>query len=592
VSEHAPASDAVGPAPARWRLPYAYAVTARVLLSYLGVQLVGKVRGRAWREQALLRCHLRNARRVRHAILRLQGLFVKVGQLVSMLTSFLPGELREELAGLQDQVPPRPWEQVEARLREELGRPPDELFASLDRQALASASLAQVHAAVLPDGRCVAVKAQHLGIEELARRDLLVVGRILRLVGAVVGVRGLAGVHRDLQAMIGEELDFAAEARHLEEIAGAFAEDPTVRFPTVVAELSRRRVLTTTLLSGIKVSRREELAAAGFEREEVAATVLQAYCRMIFEHGVYHADPHPGNLFVLGGGAAPAPSPAGEASPPGIDPTGAATATSPRVVIGFVDFGAVGRLSPAMREGIPELFEGILASDPRRIVTAMRRIGFVAREGDERAAERVVSYLHRRFLEQVTLESWNLSEVRFDTRMKLETLGDLRRLGVSLRDLTSLFEVPRDWVLLERTLLLLLGLCTHLAPEMNPLQTVRPYLERLVLGRDRDWATVVGHTLRDLALAAVTLPGEMRRSLARLERGELEVQVDGLRAGLERLHAGLHQLLWGLLALGGGAIAYAARAAGDGAATTAAGLVAGGATAALLLSLWRHRRRR
>jgi predicted unusual protein kinase regulating ubiquinone biosynthesis (AarF/ABC1/UbiB family) len=542
-------------------------VTLRVLLSYLGVRLTGTWRRREARERALARCHLRNARRIRVAILRLQGLFVKVGQLVSMLTSFLPAELRDELASLQDRVPPRPWEQVAARLREELGRPPEEVFAGIEHEPLASASLAQVHAATLADGREVAVKVQHLGIEELARRDLHVVGRILRLVAAVVGVRGLGRVHHDLSAMIAEELDFVAEARHLKEIAGGFAGDAGVRFPEVIDELSRRRVLTTTLLHGIKVSRREELLAAGIALEPVAAAVLEAYCRMIFAHGVYHADPHPGNLFVI---------PLDGDRP---------------FALGFVDFGAVGRLSPGMRAGIPELFDGILASDPRRILAAMRRIGFVARDGDERAAERVVTYLHRRFLEQVTLESWNLSEVRFDARMKLETLGDLRRLGLSLRDLTSLFEVPRDWVLLERTLLLLLGLCTHLAPEMNPLLTVRPYLERLVLGRDRDWPTVIGRALRDLALAALALPGEMRGTLARLERGEVEVAVGGLREGLDRVVAGIHQLLWGVLALGAGALAWTARSAGDGAAAGVSGTIAALAAAALLLSLWRHRRR-
>jgi ubiquinone biosynthesis protein len=549
-------------APVRHRLLYAYALTVRVLLSYGGVAAVGWVRGQAWKERALLTCHMRSARRVMRGIVRLQGLFVKVGQLISMLTSFLPAEFRDELEALQDRVPPRPAGEVAARLREELGKLPEELFAAWEPQPLASASLAQVHAATLADGRRVAVKVQHLGIETTARRDLATVRRIFRLVSLFVRVRGLHGVHRDLAAMIDEELDFAREARNLAAIAAAFGDDATVAFPTVVDELSTTRVLTTTFVDGVKVSHVDELEAAGHDRGGVAATVLAAYCRMIFEHGVYHADPHPGNLFVRADGA-----------------------------VAFVDFGAVGRLSPAMREGIPDFFAAVLGQDPARILTALRRMGFVARGGDERAAERVIGYLHRRFLEQLTLESWNLQDIHVDARMKLETLADLRRLGVSLRDLMAIFEVPRDWVLLERTLLLLVGLCTHLAPQMNPMTTIRPYLERLLLGRDREWPAVVGAALKDLALSAVAVPGDLRRLLARAERGELEVRLAGLTEGMERLSAGLRQLLWGLFAATGAVVAFVAEGRGDERVALGAAGVGAVAITLLALSLWRSRSR-
>lgn len=561
--ESAPAADAIAATPpVRYRLLYAWAVTTWVLLSYLAIQVAGWLLGKAWRERALLRCHRRNARRVARALVRLQGLFIKVGQLLSMLTNFLPAEFRQGLETLQDRVPPRPFAEVAARLREELGAPPDELFLELDPRPLASASLAQVHAALLADGRRVAVKVQHLGIERLAQEDLRTIAGILRLVSLFVRVRGLRRVHVDLRSMIEEELDFAREARNVDAIAANFAGDDAVAFPTVVAERSTARVLTTTFVDGIKVSRREELVAAGFDLEQVATTILRAYCRMIFEHGTYHADPHPGNLFVRAGGS-----------------------------IAFVDFGAVGRLSPAMREGIPELIEAVLARDPARILGAMRRMGFVAREGDERTAEKVVGYLHRRFLDQLTVESWSFQDIRVDARMKLETLGDLRRLDVSLRDLMDLFEVPRDWVVLERTLLLLVGLCAHLAPQMNPMTVVRPYVESLVLGRDKDWPTLIARTVKDLLLTAIALPGDLKRTLAKIERGELEVRLDGVREGFDRLYSAAHQLLWGVVASSAALIGYFAQARGETDVARAAAVVTAGAAVLLALSLWRARRR-
>lgn len=563
----APAAAGAGAPPVRYRLLYAYAVTGRLLASYLAVEIAARVRGRRWRAAALLRCHRRSARRAERAILRLQGLFIKVGQLISMMTSFLPGEFREQLEGLQDQVPPRPLAEVAARLRDELGGSPEELFAAFDPQPIAAASLAQVHEARLADGRRVAVKVQHVGIEAMARRDLDTMRRILGVVALFVRIRGLPGIHAQLRTMIEEELDFGREAANIAEIAAAFAADSQanarVVFPEVIAERSTRRVLTTTFVDGIKVSRREALDAAGLDRQRVADAILVAYCTMIVEHGVYHADPHPGNLFARADGT-----------------------------IAFVDFGAVGRLSAGMREGIPEFLAAVLGHDPARILGALRRMGFVTRTGDERAAERVVSYLHRRFLEQVTFESWNLQDLKVDARMKLETLADLRRLNVSLRDLTEIFEVPRDWILLERTLLLLVGLCAHLAPAMNPMTTIRPFLERLVLGRDSDWASVAATAAKDLGLAVIALPGDLRRLAARAERGELEVRIPGVERSLERLAAAARQLLYGLFAVGAALIAYLA----DGRQQTRLAQLAGSVAAVALLlviaSLWRSRRAR
>lgn len=566
------AEDSAGKQPAtappiRYRLLYAYAMTGRLLASYVAVEVAGWVRGRAWHEEALLRCHRRSARRAERAILRLQGLFIKVGQLISMMTSFLPGEFRDQLAGLQDQIPPRPLAEVAARLREELGASPEELFSAFDPKPIAAASLAQVHEARLADGRRVAVKVQHAGIEEMARRDLDAMRRILGVVDLFVRIRGLPGIHSQLRTMIEEELDFGREAANLAEIAAGFGAGSEARahvaFPEVIAERSSRRVLTTTFVEGIKVSHGEALDAAGLGRQRVAESILVAYCAMIFEHGVYHADPHPGNLFVRADGA-----------------------------IVFVDFGAVGRLSPGMREGIPEFLAAVLGHDPARILGALRRMGFVTRAGDERAAERVVGYFHRRFLEQAVLGSWRLQDIKADTRMKLETLADLRRLNVSLRDLTEIFEVPRDWILLERTLLLLLGLCVHLAPAMNPMTTVRPYLERLILGRDGDWKSVAATAAKDLGIAALALPGDLRRLVALAEKGELEVQARGVERGLESVAAAVRQLLYGLFAVGAALVAYLADSQRQ---PRLAQLALAVATAAILLiiaSRWRSRRGR
>jgi ubiquinone biosynthesis protein len=523
------------PARPRYRVARAYLVTVRVLGSYLWLRALRPLLGPALYETRLAERHRRNARRVERTILELDGLFIKVGQLISILTNFLPEEFRRELEGLQDQIPARPADRIVATLRAELHREPTELFASFDATPLASASLAQVHAATLHDGRRVAVKVQHDDIDRIARLDLRAIGRILTLVQMVTRLRGLESYHADISAMIAEELDFTSEARHIGTIAASFTGDPMVRFPRAIPELSTHRVLVTELVEGVKVTSLGELEAMGIDRTALAQRILGAYCRMIFVDGVYHADPHPGNILVQPDGG-----------------------------IVFLDFGAVGVLSPQMKAGIPRFLEGVIRRDTSKITEALHHMGFIARGADEReAAERVIEWFQQRFLDRVTIDSWKLSDVQVDMRTKLEAMADMRKLDLSFRDLTATFQVPKDWVLLERTLLLLLGLCTHLDPGMNPMRTIQPFLEEFVLGRDRDWVGLVRQTVKEMALSALTIPEGVQKLLVRANHGELEVRVPEIHRAARLLYAAVHQFIWAALGIGSAAIAFSARERGD-----------------------------
>ena len=536
----------------------------RVLTGYVWLRLWRPVLGAGAYQAKLAERHRANARLVERTIIQLDGLFIKVGQLISILTNFLPEEFRRGLEGLQDQLPPRPQVEIAARLRTEFGKGPAELFASFDPSPVASASLAQVHVAELHDGRRVAVKVQHADIDEIVPLDLRAIKRILGIVQLFTRVRGLESYHAEIKQMIMEELDFTKEAEHIEMIASHFAANTEVLFPAVVHELSTKRVLTTEFVPGTKVTNVGELEAQGIDRVALAQRILTAYCQMIFVDGVYHADPHPGNIIVQPDGA-----------------------------IVFVDFGAVGVLSPAMKEGIPAFLEGVLRRDPPRISAAMRRMGFIARAQEPTdVAERVIEYFQRRFLDQVTIDSWNLSNVQVDMRTKLEAMADLRKLDVSFRELTNTFQVPKDWVLLERTLLLLLGLCTYLAPSLNPMRTVQPYLEEFVLGRDRDWLALVRSSAKDMALAALTIPDGVRRLLARANRGELEIRVPEIRDAAELVYAAAHQFVYAVVGTGAGLVAYVAHTRDEGTIAFWATAVAVASFLALIGSLITARRSR
>ena len=472
----------------------AYATTFLVIASYVWLSLRARVFGRSWRDARIGDVHTRNAKRVYATILRLQGLFIKVGQLLSIMANFLPPEFRGELEALQDQVPPRPYGEIAERLRSEIGEGMT-LFAELDPVPIASASLGQVHLARLVDGRPVCVKVQHKDIDRIVRLDLRTIRRIMGIVQWFVPVQGLGAYYHQIKELLSQELDFALEANNIERIAGNFTADERVVFPKPVRELCTRRVLTTTFVEGVKASDVAALRALGVDKKDVARRLVRLYCQMIFVDGVYHADPHPGNVLVQGSGA-----------------------------IVLLDFGAVAELSASMREGIPEFLEGVLRRDTDRLVKSMRKMGFISRTADEGMSERIIEYFHRRFQEEVKLDSFNLKDIRIDPQRGLENLLDLRKMDIGLRELSGAFHVPKDWVLLERTILLLYGCCSVLDPELNPVAIIQPYLQDFVFG-NRDFTQIAMEAIRDVAMSAMTLPEDMRRYLIKANRGELEIRV-------------------------------------------------------------------
>ena len=560
VPRPSPAIPTAQPARRRFRLARAYGVALRIALSYAVFAGAAAIFGPAWAVRRRPALHARNGRRLRRAILRLRGLFVKAGQLASVLTTFLPEPFRAELEGLQDQVPAGPYAAVRARIVAELGAEPDALFATFDRAPVASASLAQVHRATLANGRAVAVKVQHADIEAIAALDLRAIETILRVVGRAFGIRGLREQMRQIELVIAEELDFTREAENLAAVAANFAgrRGARVAFPEAVADRSSRRVLTTTWQDGVRSGDLAALGAAGIDRTALAERLLRAYGQMIFEDGLYHADPHPGNLLVR-----------------------------PDGTLVFLDFGAVARLTPAMRGGLADMVAAVLARDATRVMAALGTMGFEP-TGAGHSAEAVA-----RFLESVhaqVLGDINPLNLRFDDltlsfamQAQADAFGQMKDAGVSVRDLAGAYRVPKDWILMERTALLLLGLGAALAPALNPLRVLAPMIEPLARASAPDLFAAFGDRLFAGVQRLFAFPETAVRVVERVDRGDVPVRVPAVEARIgseaARVVAAARGVVWAVLAAGSGAVAYAARVQGDGGLSVA--LAAGAALCAL-----------
>ena len=294
---------------------------------------------------------LKPEERVRLAFTELGTTFIKLGQMLSTRADLVGAAMADELAKLQAGTPADPAEKVNATIQAELGRSPGELFARFDPEPIASASIAQVHAARLPSGEEVVVKVQHAGITENIRSDLEILAGLAELAekhSAVLRPLQPSATVRHFRRTLLRELDFTRERQHLEEFARHFADDDTVHFPAPIRSLSARRVLTMERLSGVPGTDPEALARCGADLNDFAWKGATMYLEMIFRDSFYHADPHPGNLMLLQGG-----------------------------VVGVLDCGMVGRLDEELRESIEELLVAVSERD-----AAQRAFGGVIGQAD------------------------------------------------------------------------------------------------------------------------------------------------------------------------------------------------------------------
>jgi predicted unusual protein kinase regulating ubiquinone biosynthesis (AarF/ABC1/UbiB family) len=227
--------------------------------------------------------------------------------------------------------------------------------------------------------------------------------------------------------------------------------------------------------------------------------------------------------------------------------------------------------------------------DTRRIVGAMKQMGFVARGADEAMFEQVIEYFHDRFQENISLDSLNLKDIKFDPQKGLESVADLRKMDISLRELSASFHVPKEIIVLERTLLLLMGLCTELDPTLNPMTVIRPYLERFVLGDEGDWSQLLMETSKDLVMSVTALPAEIRKFMRAAHAGELQLKLKNLEPAAELMYRLGHQAILAGVGIAGASLAVVLESQGDDARAAWSWWTARVAGALLVWSWWTSR---
>ena len=423
--------------------------------------------------------------RVRKTIEELGPTFIKIGQMLAGRADVLPAAYLTELGKLLNQAPPEPTDAIVAIVESELGGAVETLFAEFDREPDAAASLAQVHRARLHSGEVVAVKVQRPGIRATVRSDLDILrqqAKFLERRSAFARQRRLVSVIDELTYALSNELDFALEARNAEQLRRNLHHLPFVLVPEVHLELTTSRVLVSGYIQGIQLTDTERLRAEGYDLRAIARQVLEMYVQMIFRDGFFHADPHAGNIWVVG------------------------------EEIALLDFGMVGYLTAELRENLSDLVAAFLQRNSRRLTDVLVRMGSVS---ERRSAEGLEAALRRLIVRYYGMQLGDIS------------VGDIL---VEVFSTAQQFEVeiPADLALMARTLIILNSAGLQLDPGFVMVEALRPHVRQLLLERyaPERLATEALDLADQSRRLLLTLPRRAEKLLDELERGELRLSVE------------------------------------------------------------------
>jgi ubiquinone biosynthesis protein len=417
--------------------------------------------------------------RLRRALEDLGPTFIKLGQLLSTRSDLLPPDVIVELAKLQDQVPPVPFELIRQVIETELGQPLEKIFSSFEQTPLGSASLGQVHLATLPDHRQVVVKVQRPGVAKIIDTDLLVLADLARLAEHRTPwgrIYSFSEMVEEFSRSLREELDYTVESRHAERIAAGFNGDPTVRIPAVLWELTTTKISTQEYFAGISLEDHNALVAAGYSLSSIAQRLTQAMIKQVLEIGYFHADPHPGNILVL-----------------------------PGEIIGFLDFGLVGYLSAPQKE----IFIRMIMAGYRRqtdtLIQCLKELG-------------------------TTTVPIKEEELHHDIDLLLDKYFDLPlsriKLGQAIKEIMDIafrhqLRLPSDFTLLAKTIITLEGVVTELDPGISIIEIIQPVATRFIRQRYS-----LPHLLRT-AQDKLSAYRDLAEDIPRLLRTFLRQAVDG-----------------------------------------------------------------
>lgn len=471
------------------------------------------------------------AEHFRMAFEDLGAAFIKFGQILSTRADLLPSAYIAEFSKLQDAAPPVLDDEIASVILDELGAPPEKIFAEFERAPRASASIGQAHAARLRNGTHVIVKVQRPHVAELIERDLDVLADLAQFAARHARLSenyDPIGLVEEFAYTLRNELDYTREGQNADRLRRNFADDAAIYIPKVYWEFTTPRVLTMEEIRGVKINDLDALDAAGLDRHRVAENSVRIMLTEVFEHGFFHADPHPGNFFVMSEAQARAARKRrGEPVLSADDSVGA--------VIGLMDFGLVGRLDDALRDVMLRMAIFLVRRDTDRLVDEMVALGIARGRVNRQALKRDLDHFIGNY---------------YDRPIKELAAGKILDDVVQVAFRYHL-QFPSDLMLLFKVIAMSEGLGVQLDPEFRLLEFAEPYFQKFWLESrsPRALAGKLAQSALDVVDLAPDLPHRVTRLLGELERGEIEIIVkhEGLDDALKELERVANRVTMGVI---------------------------------------------
>lgn len=492
----------------RFRFFRANFFTFRIILKYELLFLLRKFLPYFIYANILKKLNLSTSKKIRNYFFRLKGIYIKVGQFVSTVGNLFSPELTFYLKDLQDRVPPRNYKDILPIFLQEWGKTPCKMLDDFNPDSIASASLGQVYIGHY-HGQKVAIKVLYPGIRKIIEKDLQILKSVLKMIDFFFKGVETTPLYNEFADMILKETDFNYEKLNIVRLQKIFKNQPDVFIPSYIKELSRGDILVTEFVDGCKIDNVEAILAGGHKPADVAQKLLNAYSQMIFKHGFFHSDPHPGNLILTKEGK-----------------------------IGIIDFGSADTISKESITIMRKLLRSFLFKDIPMTVQCLDDMGFLKPTADKEEIENTVYYVTQK------LSAFEIKDYQRMTLNEIYKIYNLKSIGVKVKELIGELQIPKNYLFLGRTIGILLGVASKLDSNINVINILLPHLKRFLIERTDNLKSMVQEELKANFHYISQMPENIHKMLETVNSGRIRVNLKELKHDIRKIYRLGHQFIY------------------------------------------------
>ncbi len=485
--------------------------TLRIIVKYMFTFLMRRILPNFIYAKLLTRVNIRVAKKMKKYFFKLQGIYIKVGQFWSVVGNIFAPEIAKHLKELQDKVPTRDYSLLKPIFLKYWGKEPHEVLENFRKKPIASASLGQVYTGFYK-GEKVAVKVLYPSIKEIIEKDLQTLKTVMNILQFFFPALDLSMIYNEFSDMLFKEVDFKYEKSNLNRLKTLLKKEKQVVIPGIIEDLTRGDIIVTEFIDGCKIDNVEEIKAMGHDPQNVAKKLLDIYSEMIFKFGFFHSDPHPGNLIFTNDGK-----------------------------IGVIDFGAADTISNENIMMVRKILKAFLFKDIPMMVQYIEDIGFLRPSADKEEVEKIAYFLIKRLL------AFEAKDYQRMTLNEIYKLYNLKIIGVRFQQLLKYMQIPKNFLFLERTIAILLGVASKLDPQMNIIKVLIPHLRKFLLGKNENMGNIIKEEVKANFHYISQLPENVHKTLETINSGKIKVNLKELKKDVKKMYILGHQFIYTFL---------------------------------------------